>query len=487
MSSAREFSQSIYGKPFDAPKLALRRDRLGRVSDRDARSFCRSNGDLLGDGTRPSEVRDRDVLGGGPPQHETWDPKPQAPEEVRGAFGAIATKTPGLFVGELMPRTAQLTDKIAVLRAMVTNDNAHSSSGYQMMTGVPHIPLNAESAISKPPNLAPHWGAMAKYVDQQFGALPQAVTLPNRIANMGVIPWPGQTAGVLGPQYDPWLLTCDPSGAEFKIPDLALPKEISERRLEKRLALLKQVNRRAARVADSSAVSRLNRQTKQAIGLLSRSESGSVFDLSQESDATRDRYGRTRWAQSVLLARRLVEAGVSLVQINWAKVDKEPNGGSWDTHDKHNDLLKRYLMPWMDQAYSALLTDLSDRGLLDETLVLWVGEFGHTPKFNARAGRDHWGHCFSIALAGGGVQGRRCARRVGRPCRLSDFWKGGASRLDGDGLSLFGLFSGHRIARHDRPSAAHQPWSSDRAGALTRRVKELSRPLNAGYSCTSEI
>ena len=142
-------------------------------------------------------------LGGGPPQHETWDPKPQASEEVRGAFGAIASKTPGLFVGELMPRTAQLTDKIAVLRAMVTNDNAHSSSGYQMMTGVPHIALNEESAISKPPNLSPHWGAMAKYVDQQFGALPQAITLPNRIANMGVIPWPGQTGGVLGPQYDP--------------------------------------------------------------------------------------------------------------------------------------------------------------------------------------------------------------------------------------------------------------------------------------------
>jgi len=344
-------------------------------------------------------------LGGGPPQHETWDPKPQASEEVRGAFGAIASKTPGLHVGELMPRTAQLTDKIAVLRAMVTNDNAHSSSGYQMMTGVPHIPLNAESAISKAPNLAPHWGAIAKYIDQEYGALPQAITLPNRIANMGVIPWPGQIAGVLGPQYDPWLLTCDPSKADFKVPDLALPKEITERRLDKRLELLKEVNQRASRIADSSAVARLNRERQQAIGLLNRSQSGSVFDLSQESAKTRDRYGRTRWAQSVLLARRLVEAGVSLVQINWAKVENEPNGGSWDTHDKHNDLLKRYLMPWMDQAYSALLTDLDERGMLDETLVLWVGEFGHTPKFNARAGRDHWGSCFSIALAGGGVQG----------------------------------------------------------------------------------
>ena len=221
------------------------------------------------------------VLGGGTPRRARGDAAPQASEAVRGAFGAIATKTPGLFVGELMPRTAQLTDKIAVLRAMVTNDNAHSSSGYQMMTGVPHIPLNAESAISKPPNLAPHWGAMAKYVDQDLGALPQAVTLPNRIANMGVIPWPGQTGGVLGPQYDPWLLTCDPSQADFKIPDLALPKEISGRRLDKRLALLKEVNRRAGRVADSSAVSGLNRQTKQASGLVSRSIAGAGFDLSQ--------------------------------------------------------------------------------------------------------------------------------------------------------------------------------------------------------------
>jgi len=405
MSSAREFSQSSHGNHLTRRNwlfggIGLGGSAIG-MRGLSAGQPVTSWGTALGQAKSVIVM----FLGGGPPQHETWDPKPQASEEVRGAFGTIATKTPGLFVGELMPRTAQLTDKIAVLRAMVTNDNAHSSSGYQMMTGVPHIPLSAESAISKPPNLAPHWGAMAKYVDQDFGALPQAVTLPNRVANMGVIPWPGQTAGVLGPQYDPWLLTCDPSEADFKIPDLALPKEITERRLDKRLALLKEVNRRAGRVADSSAVTRLNRQTKQALGLLSRSKSGSVFDLSQESDATRDRYGRTRWAQSVLLARRLVEAGVSLVQINWAKVDKEPNGGSWDTHDKHNDLLKRYLMPWMDQAYSALLTDLSDRGLLDETLVLWVGEFGHTPKFNARAGRDHWGQCFSIALAGGGVQG----------------------------------------------------------------------------------
>lgn len=345
-------------------------------------------------------------LGGGPPQHETWDPKPDAPAEIRGGFGTIATKTPGLMVGELMPLTAQLTDKIAVLRAMVTNDNSHSSSGYQMMTGMSHIPLSAENAVSKAPNLAPHWGAITKYVRQHNPSpFPTAVTLPNRIANTGEIVWPGQNGGALGPKYDPWLLTCDPSQPDFKVPDLALPGELPPLRFERRLALLAQVDRHLSRLQESPAAASFNLQTQQALDLLGGSRAGRAFDLSQETEATRDRYGRTRWAQSVLLARRLVEAGVSLVQVNWCKVDGEPNAGSWDTHDKHNDLLKRFLMPWMDQAYSSLLTDLSDRGLLDETLVVWVGEFGHTPRFNARAGRDHWGHCFSIALAGGGVRG----------------------------------------------------------------------------------
>lgn len=345
-------------------------------------------------------------LGGGPPQHETWDPKPQAPAEIRGGFGTIATRTPGLRVGELMPLTAQLTDKIAVLRAMVTNDNSHSSSGYQMMTGVPHIPLTAENAVSKAPNLSPHWGAVTKYLKQhRHSAFPDAITLPNHIANTGEVVWPGQTGGVLGPKYDPWLLTCDPSQREFQVPDLALPAELPPLRFDRRLTLLSQVDRHLAGLRDSPAMSRFGMHTEQALDLLAGSRARSAFDLSQESDATRDRYGRTRWAQSILLARRLVEAGVSLVQINWCRVDGEPNGGGWDTHDKHNDLLKRFLMPWMDQAYSSLLTDLAERGLLDETLVVWVGEFGHTPRFNARAGRDHWGHCFSIALAGGGVRG----------------------------------------------------------------------------------
>jgi hypothetical protein len=345
-------------------------------------------------------------LGGGPPQHETWDPKPHAPEEIRGGFGTIASRTPGLSVGELMPHTADLTDRIAVLRAMVTNDNAHSSSGYHMLTGVPHTPPSSENAVSRAPNLAPHWGAALRYVRQHdWRGIPPAITIPHRIANTGEIVWPGQTGGILGSRFDPWLLTCDPSQPDFNIPDLTPPPEIPPLRLEKRLSLLEQVNRHLDSVAGSTAVAGFDRQSQQAIELLGTSPARRAFDLSQESDALRDRYGRTQWAQSVLLARRLVEAGVSLVQVNWCRVEGEPNGGSWDTHDQHNDLLKRYLMPWMDRAYSALLLDLEDRGLLDETLVLWVGEFGHTPKFNAQAGRDHWGQCFSIALAGGGIRG----------------------------------------------------------------------------------
>lgn len=345
-------------------------------------------------------------LGGGPPQHETWDPKPEAPLEIRGPYGSIATRTPGLSVGELMPQTALLTDKIAVLRAMVTNDNAHSSSGYQMMTGVPHIPPHAENATSKAPNLAPHWGAIAKYVKQRDRlSFPPAITLPTRIANTGEIVWPGQTGGVLGPKYDPWLLTCDPSQPNFSVPDLALPAELSQGQFERRLSLLDQMNRHLDGLLDSRAVDSFSRQSQQAVDLLSGAQARKAFDLASEPPASRERYGSTRWAQSLLLARRLVEAGVSLVHVNWCTVPGEPNGGSWDTHDNHNDMLKRFLMPWMDKAYSALLTDLDERGMLDETLVVWVGEFGHTPKFNPRGGRDHWGSCFSIALAGGGVRG----------------------------------------------------------------------------------
>jgi len=345
--------------------------------------------------------------GGGIPHHESWDPKPEAPVEVRGDFGTIATRTPGLFVGELMPKTAMLTDKIAVIRTMVTGDNAHSTSGYQMLTGMPHIPLNRENAAPGKPNDWPSYNAIVRALRPSRGGLPSSISLPRRLANNGgQDPWPGTDAGFLGRRYDPWMLECDPADPEFAAPGCRLPQEVPTTRLDRRLSLLQQFDEQANALRQTAATESYGMYQSQAIELIAGGQARTAFDLRQERDEVRDRYGRTTYGQSVLLARRLVEAGVSLVQVQWMPVDrKKPNGGGWDTHEKHSESVKGWLMPVMDQVYSTLIQDLEDRGLLDETLVCWVAEFGHTPRFNARQGRDHWGRVFSIALAGGGIRG----------------------------------------------------------------------------------
>lgn len=356
-------------------------------------------------------VRAKSVIllfnGGGIPHHETWDPKPDAPREIRGEFSAIATRTPGLLAGELMPKTAALTDKIAVIRTMVTGDNSHSSSGYQMLTGVPHIPLSRENALPGKPNDSPSLNALVKALRPTQGGLPASVVLPHRLANFdGLYPWPGSDAGVLGRRFDPWLMECDPSAADFAAPGCALPADLPPLRLGSRLSLLQELDRRLGDVADRAEIAEYDKYKQQSLDLISGGKARTAFDIAREPDRVRDRYGRTKYGQCVLLARRLIEAGVSLVHVNWASPDKKlPNSGGWDTHEKHNESLKGWLMPMMDQTYSALIEDLDQRGLLDETLVCWVAEFGHTPKFNARAGRDHWGRAFSIALAGGGIRG----------------------------------------------------------------------------------
>ena len=344
-------------------------------------------------------------LTGGPSQHDTWDPKPEAPAEVRGPFATIATKTPGLQIGELMPLTARWTHRIGVLRAVVTGDNAHSSSGYQMLTGVPHQPLNRENALPKPPNDAPCLAALVRALRQKPGALPASVVLPEHIWNDGNKPWPGQDAGFLGREYDPWLVHCDPSKQPLHAPSLERPKSVPALRFQRRRRLLDQLSRHVDQLSQSRNMASYSAHQRQAMDLLSGSGARAAFDLSKEPRKLRDRYGRSRWAQSALLARRLVEAGVSLVQINWTRIKGKENQGGWDTHKKHNSSAKNLLMPMMDRAFSALLSDLDDRGLLDETLVVWTGEFGRTPRFNKNAGRDHWGHVFSLAMAGGGIRG----------------------------------------------------------------------------------
>ena len=339
---------------------------------------------------------------GGPPQHETWDPKPDAPAEIRGDLKSIRSATPGLWVGETMTRTATMTERIAVLRAVETKDNAHSSSGYYTSTGVPHAPMSVENVKPAAPNDAPCMGGVVRKFLPDAGGMPSAVTLPDQAANDGNITWPGQDAGYLGRKFDPWLLAGDPAASQFQPEGMTPRPDMPPDRFADRQALLARFDTAFAKY-DSQASAHTAR-TQQAIDLIGSSAAKQAFDLGKESPKLRDRYGRTRFGQSCLLARRLVEAGVRLVRVNWTRVEKAPNNGHWDTHSSNTAGVKA-LMPILDAAYTALLDDLADRGMLDDTLVIWMGEMGRTPKLNGAGGRDHWGQVFSVALAGGGVKG----------------------------------------------------------------------------------
>jgi hypothetical protein len=344
-------------------------------------------------------------LMGGPPQHSTWDPKPDTPAEVRGEFGAIDTNVPGVRVCSLLPNLARHADKLCLLRAVSTGDNAHSSSGYAMLTGVPHSPLNAENVNPGPPNDWPTLGALVRRLRGDRNGLPAAVRLPMHIFNTDSSVWPGQDAGLLGRASDPWLFRCDPASPTFRIPEFTLTADVPLGRLADRRGLLRRFDRALAAAADGPA-GRYDRYTGQAFDLLASPRARAAFDLNREPAAVRDCYGRHHFGQSCLLARRLVEAGVALVQVNWYRGPDEPaDNPCWDSHTKECERLKTVLAPTADQAFAALLDDLAQRGLLHETLVLCLAEFGRTPRFNSRAGRDHWGHVFSIALAGGGVRG----------------------------------------------------------------------------------
>jgi hypothetical protein len=355
---------------------------------------------------------------GGPAQHSTWDPKPDNPVEIRGEFKPIDTAVPGMQFGELMPQLARQAGKLCILRAVATNDGAHSSSGYYMMTGQPHQPMNFENANPGPPN---NWPTLGAYVQRltKPRPMPAAVRLPHRIFNTDGSVWPGQDAGFLGRNADPWLLNCEPTVSQkardgtitsiekLRVPDFSLNADVPADRLEDRQLLLGRIGQQFDAAQRGGVLSKYDYQTHQAFDLLRSAQSRSAFRLDQEPMVVRERYGHSPFGQSVLLARRLVEAGVALVQVNWFRGPNEPSDNPcWDSHKNESERLKNILLPPMDQAFSALLEDLAQRGRLDETLVVCLAEFGRTPKFTPHGGgRDHWGHVFSVALAGGGIRG----------------------------------------------------------------------------------
>lgn len=341
---------------------------------------------------------------GGATQHSTWDPKPDAPAEVRGPYGPIATRVPGIQFSELMPRSAAVADKLCVLRAVSTGDNAHSSSGYYMLTGRPHVPKNMENATPGAPNDAPCLPSMSRHLLKGGRGLPAGVALPQSIFNTGGIPWPGQDAGFLGRAHDPWLLRGTPGPLGLTIEEVALPDDLDPSRIGRRRALL---DRLAQSFQTSPSITDpLDQHARQAYELLGSAEGRRAFRSDLEPPETHDRYGRSPFGQSVLLARRLVEAGVRLVQVNWYRGTDEPDANPcWDTHQDDPKRLKEVLVPPADQALAALVQDLDERGLLDETMVVCMSEFGRSPRIEGNGGRGHWGSVFSVAMAGGGVRG----------------------------------------------------------------------------------
>src|SRR5262249_33932574 len=262
-------------------------------------------------------------LMGGPPQHSPRDPKPDAPAEVRGEFKPIATNVPGVRVCSLLPLLARQADKLCLLRAVSTGDNAHSSSGYYVLTGVPHAPKNVENANPGAPNNWPCLAALLRKAGGDRRGLPGAVRLPMHIFNTDGSVWPGQDAGFLGPDCDPWLFRCEPAAAHFPRPRLS-PAADDSPRLGGRHHLLRRLDRTFAAVDRQGARSRYDRTTQQAFDLLRSPQARAAFDLKEEAEVARDRYGRHQFGQSCLLARRLVEAAAGLVAVHWLRRPHQP-------------------------------------------------------------------------------------------------------------------------------------------------------------------
>lgn len=340
---------------------------------------------------------------GGPSQLDTFDLKPNAASEVRGEFVPISTAAPDIQISEHFRQLAQLTDRVAIVRSLSHDDPAHLSSAHSTLTG--HLPpVNKSDAEPPSPDDSPFLGSVVSRFREPRGSLPGSVLMPwkayHPAAPGGVAP--GQDAGWTGRAHDPMLVTGDPNQPGWKLPALQLADGISLERLQHRQSLLRAIDQQRKTLGRSAVAEGYAQQQQTAVRLLTSPEVHAAFDLSAEPDAVRERYGRNLHGQCVLLGRRLLEQGVPFVTVNWHNDGRN----FWDTHGDNFNRLKNDLIPPADRALSALLTDLTDRGMLDDTLVVWVGEFGRRPQITARnAGREHHPFCYSGLLAGGGIRG----------------------------------------------------------------------------------
>jgi hypothetical protein len=352
-------------------------------------------------------------LWGGPAHLDTWDPKPDAPLEFRGPFMPIATKVPGIRICELFPQLAQLSDAYAIIRSLHTGSNDHGVAGTIGLTGsiAGGVGLDGKPLPGGP---RPATGSVVARVKNLPGApsgrprssLPPFIVIGGRL-HQGKKSISGEGGGAHGGLVDPFRLEYDPVQGT-KIPALQLQTDLTPERLTNRQQLMRAFDhlQRQTELLNTGRV--IDDYRTQAFSMLTSPSACRAFDLSQESPKTVDRYGRTRFGQSCLLARRLIQDGVPFVQVNWSdhvEAEEDSGDGGWDHHYRNFQIMQDRHAPFLDQGLSALLADLRDRGLLASTLVIAMGEFGRTPKINDKAGRDHWEHCYSALVAGAGVRG----------------------------------------------------------------------------------
>ena len=341
---------------------------------------------------------------GAPSQLDTFDPKPEAPAEIRGPFNAIATASPEFRISEILPKHAEHADKFSVVRSCYHTAAAVHDTGHQM--------LQTGRLFTGGIN-SPHVGCALSYLRGRRTDLPSHVVLPEPMGPTGGGMPHGQDAGFLGKAHDPFVLSADPSKPNFKVPDLLPPKQIGEVRLKRRRRLRQIVEETVKTFEVSENAKLMDSNFEAAYRMMTSPQARSAFDLSKEPKKLRDKYGMNRFGQCCLLSRRLIEAGVRFATINtFLTVFNEV---TWDIHGSKPftsiEGMKEIVAPMYDQAYGTLLEDLSERGMLENTLVCNLAEFGRTPRVNPAGGRDHWPQCWTVYFAGGGVQGGRVAGR----------------------------------------------------------------------------
>jgi hypothetical protein len=343
---------------------------------------------------------------GGPSHIDTFDMKPKAPDGIRGEFRPVASAVPGLTVTEHLPRFSTVLGHFAQVRSVHHRMKNHNSATYYSLTG--HAPPIDDIRLRDTQELYPAYGStVARLGPSNDPAVPTFVAYPHVLRDGSVTP--GQTASFLGKSFDPFFIGQDPARPDFRLPELNLPASLPLERLDDRRGLMRAIDAQSELLESSSTARGIDAFYERALTMLASPKVKRAFDLTREDPRLRDAYGRTTYGQSCLLARRLVESGVRFVTVYFSSTIGGAKGG-WDTHGNNFSQLRERLLPMTDQTVPTLIADLAARGLLDETLVVWMGEFGRTPRVQSTAkfgpdGRDHWPQCYTVLLAGGGVAG----------------------------------------------------------------------------------